>query len=595
MRVRRALAEVNRRWIWIAMLAIPLDHVARERPLAPLPKPSASLAGSSPATEVPLPFDHPLDEEYRLPLMQPGRVYLEYTLRRQLPNALNLCTEWTSRSAHCDQEGRAMTNADLVVDSPIPTLAEAARLLRVGDLSSTALVERCLARIAAAEPTVRACVTVMADAARAAARTCDEQRSQRVVRSPLHGIPLGIKDLIATRGVRTTAGSRVLEDWVPDEDATVVTRLLALGAIPLAKTNTHEFAFGTVTPPTRNPWNPECVPGGSSGGSAAGLAAGEFVAALGTDTGGSIRIPAAWCGVTGLKPTAGLVSRAGVIPLSWSLDHVGPITWTVEDCALLLDALAGFDPADPASVDVPLLDYHAALADGRDPAEAMRGVRIALPTNYFADVLDAEVAAAVRAVAETLAGLGARVEEVRLSGEWDDLFASVYRAIQKPEAYTYHTEMGWLAARGERYDPTVRANIESGAAYSASDYIRAQRRRRALTDGLRDVLAGGLRGYDALLTPTVAVAAPPAASYDVAFSVDGREIVGGSLRLTFPFNLTGQPALTVPCGFTTLGLPIGAQFVAGHFGEATLLRVGHAYQRVTDWHTRRPNRARAAS
>ncbi len=457
-------------------------------------------------------------------------------------------------------------------------------MLRAGEITSAELVERCLARIEAAEPDLHACVTVMADAARAAASARDEAPRSHQKRSPLYGIPLGIKDLIATRGVRTTAGSRVLEDWVPDEDATVVTKLVAAGAIPIAKTNTHEFAFGTVTPPTRNPWDTTRVPGGSSGGSTAGLVAGEFLGALGTDTGGSIRIPAAWCGVTGLKPTAGLVSRAGIIPLSWSLDHAGPIAWTVEDCALLLDAIAGYDPADPESADVPLLDYTAALAGTREPEAAVRGVRIGLPTTYFGEVIDPEVAAAVWRVAETFVGLGAQVKEVALPGEWDDLFVAVYRRIQKPEAFTYHADMGWLTTRADRYDPTVRANIEGGADYSASDYIRAQRRRRALTDGMRGVL----RAYDALLTPTVAVPAPPADSYDMAFTLAGREIVGTSLRLTFPFDLTGQPALSVPCGFTPEGLPIGAQLVAGHFGEATLLRLGHAYQRVTDWHTRRP-------
>jgi aspartyl-tRNA(Asn)/glutamyl-tRNA(Gln) amidotransferase subunit A len=486
--------------------------------------------------------------------------------------------------AHVFTGDETMPSHQQSIQPVIPTLAEAARMLRAGEITSVELVERCLSRIAAAEPEMHACVTVMADSARAMARACDEVPSSKRARSLLSGIPVGIKDLIATRGVRTTAGSRVLDDWVPDEDATVVTRLLAAGAIPLAKTNTHEFAYGTVTKPTRNPWDTARVPGGSSGGSAAGLAAGEFVAALGTDTGGSIRIPAAWCGVTGLKPTYGLVSRTGIIPLSWSLDHAGPIAWTVEDCALLLDVLAGYDPADPDSVDVPLLDYSAALAGAREPAEAMRGARIGLPTTYFGEVLDAEVAAAVRSVAETFEGLGAVVEEVALPGEWDDLFVAVYRGIQKPEAYTYHADMGWLATRADRYDATVRANIEAGAAYSASAYIRAQRRRRALTDAMRGVL----RTYDALLTPTIAVPAPPADSYDAAFSIDGREIVGGSLRLTFPFDLTGQPALTFPCSFTTSGLPVGAQLVAGHFGEATLLRLGHAYQRVTDWHARRP-------
>src|SRR5262249_37172145 len=248
-------------------------------------------------------------------------------------------------------------------------------------------------------------------------------------------------------------------DWIPAENATVVTRLLAAGAIPLCKTNTHEFAFGTVTPPTRNPWDLERSPGGSSGGSAAAVVAGECLAALGTDTGGSSRIPASWCGVTGLKPTYGLVSRTGIVPLSWSYDHAGPLARTVEDCALLLDALAGYDPADPASVDVPLLDYDAALLDSRTPEEAVRGTRVLLPTSYFYEQVDAESEAAVRAAVDQLARLGAQIEEVQLPAALDDLFERGYRAVQRPEAYTYHSDMGWLAERAHLYTPDVRANI----------------------------------------------------------------------------------------------------------------------------------------
>jgi aspartyl-tRNA(Asn)/glutamyl-tRNA(Gln) amidotransferase subunit A len=259
---------------------------------------------------------------------------------------------------------------------PAPlTLAEASRLLHAGDVTALALVERCLLQIERLDPALEACVTVMAESAREQARAADEALCSGHDHAALRGIPLAIKDLIEMRGVRTTAGSRVLEQWIPDEDATVVTRLRAAGAVALCKTNTHEFAFGTVTPPTKNPWDLERTPGGSSGGSAAAVAAGECLGALGTDTGGSIRIPAAACGVTGLKPTFGLVSRAGIIPLSWSLDHAGPIARSVEDCALLLDALAGYDPRDSDSVEVPLLDYTASLSRQRTPEEAVRGTR----------------------------------------------------------------------------------------------------------------------------------------------------------------------------------------------------------------------------
>jgi len=464
------------------------------------------------------------------------------------------------------------------------TIAHAARLLRAGELSSAELVDACLARIAQVEPQLKACVTVMAESAREEAEAADETLRGKRARGPLHGIPLGIKDLIATKGVRTTAGSRVLEDWIPDEDATVVTRLRAAGAIALCKTNTHEFAFGTHTPPTRNPWDMTRIPGGSSGGSAAAVATGEVLGALGTDTGGSIRIPAGWCGVTGLKPTFGLVSRAGIVPLSWSYDHAGPIARTVEDCALLLDVLAGYDPRDPNSVDVPLLDFSAALADQRTPEEAVRGTRIGLPDRFFFDLLDDEVERAVRMAATTFQRLGAIVEEVALPDDMEALFEAVYRPVMRPEAYTYHTDQGWLTTRADRYSPAVRANIELGAEYSAADYIRAQQRRRAFTQAMRAVLGR----VDLLLTPTLPIPAPAAEDYDAAFIIDGREIPGGSLRLTFPFDLTGQPALSLPCGFTVSGLPIGVQLVSGHFNETTLLRLGHAYQRVTEWHKRVP-------
>jgi aspartyl-tRNA(Asn)/glutamyl-tRNA(Gln) amidotransferase subunit A len=464
------------------------------------------------------------------------------------------------------------------------TIAEAARLLRAGQVSSAQLVEACLERITRFEPRLKACVTVMAETARAEAAAADEALQRKRARGPLHGIPLAIKDLIATKDVRTTAGSRVLEDWIPDEDATVVTRLRAAGAIALCKTNTHEFAFGTVTPPTRNPWDTTRVPGGSSGGSAAAVATSEALGALGTDTGGSIRIPAGWCGVTGLKPTYGLVSRAGIVPLSWSYDHAGPIARTVEDCALLLDALAGFDPRDPDSVDVPLLDYTAALADQRTPEEALRGTRIGLPDRFFFEFLDEEVEQAARAAARTFERLGATVEEVEVPPDIEELFDAVYRAVMRPEAYTYHMDQSWLTARADRYSPAVRANIERGAQYSAADYIRAQQRRRAFSEAMRAVFTR----VDALLTPTLPIPAPPVEAYDAAFIIGGREIPGGSLRLTFPFNLTGQPAMSLPCGFTAGGLPIGMQLVAGHFNEGTLLRLGHAYQRATDWHTLMP-------
>jgi aspartyl-tRNA(Asn)/glutamyl-tRNA(Gln) amidotransferase subunit A len=470
------------------------------------------------------------------------------------------------------------------------TVAEAARQLRSGALTATALVERSLERIHALDGALKACITVMEADARAVAQAADARLSdQRTARaaSPLCGIPIGVKDLYQTRGVRTTAGSRVLEDYIPDEDAAAVTRLRAAGAALVAKTNTHEFAWGTFTPPTRNPWDLERIPGGSSGGSAAGIAAGMFLAALGTDTGGSIRIPAACCGVTGLKPTYGLVSRAGVIPLSWSYDHAGPLARSVEDCALLLDELAGYDPADPDSIEAPTLDFVAGLMDRREPAEAMRGARIGVPRQYFFEGVEPEVAALVRTAIDQLQALGADVREVDLPAELnDDLFDSCYRAVQRPEAALFHTERGWASERADRYTAPVRGSIELGAAQLASDYIRGQRIRQAFTAKMRALLSD----LDALVMPTLPIIAPHIATLDEPLRLGAREVAVSyaTLRNTFPFNLTGQPALALPCGFTSAGLPASLQLAAGHFNEPALLRLGHAYQRVTDWHLRQP-------
>jgi aspartyl-tRNA(Asn)/glutamyl-tRNA(Gln) amidotransferase subunit A len=464
-----------------------------------------------------------------------------------------------------------------------PTLAEAARRLRAGEVTSVALTEACLRRIEQVDGVLKACVTVMADAALERARAADAARAAKRARNPLHGLPLAIKDLFATKGVRTMAGSGVLADWIPDEDATAVAKLDAAGAVALCKTNTHEFAYGTLTPPTRNPWDSARAPGGSSGGTAAAVVSGEALGGLGTDTGGSIRIPAGFCGLTGLKPTYGLVGRGGVVPLSESYDHAGPLAWTVEDCALLLDAIAGYDARDPDSVDVPLLDFTAALGDRLTPEDAARGSRVGVPDRFFFDLLDDEVALALEETRQIFERLGAVLVEVAMPDGVDDLL-SVYRAIQRPEAYTYHADMGWLAERADKYRPETLANIKLGAEYSAADYIRGRQRRRAFTEAMRQVL----RAVDVLLTPTLAIPAPLADEYDTAFVVRGEALEGGSLRFTLPFNLTGQPALSIPCGFSAGGLPIGAQLVAAHFNEPTLLRLGHAYQRATDWHSRRP-------
>ncbi len=482
-----------------------------------------------------------------------------------------------------------MSGQGQAAEGPL-SIARAAEALRDGALTAEGLLDAGLARIHALDGDLKACVTLMEDVAREEARAADAllgdlRQTQRA--SPLLGITIGVKDLYLTRGVRTTAGSRVLEDYIPDGDATAVERLRAVGAVLVAKTNTHEFAYGVFTPPTRNPWDLERVPGGSSGGSAVGVAAGYFLGALGSDTGGSIRIPSACCGVTGLKPTYGLVSRYGVVTLSWSYDHAGPIARTVEDCALLLDALAGYDPRDPDSIDAPQMSYEAALYAHRSPAEAVRGARIGVPRQFFFDGAEPEVVEMVRAALEVYRALGAEVREVDMPPELDeDLFDRGYRAVQRPEATLYHQEMGWFPARADRYSPAVREALEAGEEVSATDHIRGQRIRRALTGHMRTLLAD----LDALAVPTLPIVAPRVDALETRIRMGEQDNTPGYalLRNTFPFDLTGQPALALPCGFTSAGLPVSLQLVAGHFNEPALLRLGHAYQRVTDWHMRVP-------
>jgi aspartyl-tRNA(Asn)/glutamyl-tRNA(Gln) amidotransferase subunit A len=472
--------------------------------------------------------------------------------------------------------------------SGVQTLAEASAMLAAGTSSAAELTQLCLDRIAAVDGRLGAFVTVTTDRALVDARRADETLAGGGDDDrPLVGIPIALKDLIATRGIRTTAGSRVLADWTPEADAAPARALAAAGTVLLGKTQTHEFAYGTITPATRNPWDLERVPGGSSGGSAAAVAAGLALGAIGTDTGGSIRIPAACCGVTGFKPTLGLVSTEGVIPLSWTLDHVGPIARSVRDCAMLLDGLVEYELFEPRR---PLPGHEDAdalrYADATDDeATSLAGLRLGVPTTYFFDHAEPEVEVAVRAAIRLLAALGADVVDVEMPARLAGLF-DVYRAVQRPEALTAHMDAGWWPAREADYTPQVRASLKRGAEYSAVDHIRGQRARVAFAAEM-DAL---LTRVDALVTPTLPLVAPRVADLERPVTIQGREEDAGTalLRLTFPFDVSGQPALTVPCGFSKAGMPIGLQIVGRQFDEATVLRIGHAYQRDTDWHLRRP-------
>ncbi|MBI1733534.1 MAG: Asp-tRNA(Asn)/Glu-tRNA(Gln) amidotransferase subunit GatA [Candidatus Rokubacteria bacterium] len=444
------------------------------------------------------------------------------------------------------------------------------RRFRAKELSPVELTTALLRRIEALDPTLDTFVTVTADRALADAKAA-EAALRRGDARPLLGIPVGYKDLYATRGIRTTAGSALLEDWVPDADATCVTRLQDAGCVMLGKLITHEFAWGIQSPghrfkPARNPWNRGHIPGGSSSGSGAALAAGFCVGALGSDTGGSIRGPASFSGVVGLKPTYGRCSRAGVVTLSWTLDHTGPLTRTVEDCAYFLAALAGHDPLDPASSRAPVADYVGSLG------ASIRGLRVGVPRDFFLDGADAEVVQAFETALGALRGLGADVRDVVIPSIWD---APSFMVIMASEAFAYHERD--LRERPERYGDLLRERLMSGGLYTGAEYVQAMRLRERLRREMLDVLGT----VDLLATPTSPKPAPTfEAMYDVSLGFPRSNMP--------PFNLSGLPALALPCGFSKQGLPLSLQLAGRPFDEATVLRAGHAYQETTDWHRRRP-------
>ncbi|OKI07315.1 amidase [Streptomyces sp. CB02923] len=456
-------------------------------------------------------------------------------------------------------------------------LTEAARLIADRSLSPVELTTSVLDRIAAVDPKAGAYVTVTAEAALHAAAEAEREIAAGHHRGPLHGVPVALKDLIDVAGVPTTASSRVRADHTPDADATVTERLRAAGAVLIGKTHTHEFAYGLTTPQTRNAWSPGHVAGGSSGGSAVAVAAGTATFALGTDTGGSIRVPAALNHVVGLKPTYGLIPRHGVTSLSWSLDHVGPITRTAGDAALVLQALAGYDPRDPASLDHPREDYTRALGT------PVTGLRIGVPANYYFDRVQPQVAAAVRAAVDALTALGATAVPVHVpmteyvhAAQWGHMV---------PEATAYHQDM--LRAAPDLYSDDVRMLLEAGEFFPATDYIRAQRARTLMHRAWLDLFdgtgetggTGGTGGIDAIVAPAVPATAALADQQTFTWPDGSAEPVSDAyVRLSAPANLTGFPALSLPVGLDDQGLPIGMQLIGRPLAESTLLRLAHAYE-----------------
>jgi len=446
------------------------------------------------------------------------------------------------------------------------TLEEAAALVRDRRISPTELTEACLARIEAVESRLNAFVTVTADLARAQAREAADEIAAGRYRGPLHGIPVAVKDLFATKGIRTTAGSRILADWIPDEDATVVRRLREAGAVLLGKLGLHEFAYGisSVNPhfgDVHNPWDTTKIPGGSSGGSAVAVVAGEAYAALGSDTGGSIRIPASLCGCVGLKPTFGRASLFGAVPLSWSLDHPGPLARTVRDVALATLSIAGFDPRDPISADRPVPDFLAQIDAGP------QRLRVGVPIDHVWDECDPAIAGAVRGAIDALARAGAEVVELRWPRAAE--YAKAASAILGVEARAYHE--GTFPGRSAEYGPLVRARLESQGDVDAETYARSMKL-------LLETRAGGadrdLEGVDVLAMPTV-----PSRAWTIE---EAKEIPRPSewTRITRIFDLTGQPAISIPCGTDPGGLPIGLQFAARMWDEAAALRAARAYELV---------------
>jgi aspartyl-tRNA(Asn)/glutamyl-tRNA(Gln) amidotransferase subunit A len=448
------------------------------------------------------------------------------------------------------------------------TLAGAAEKIKAKELSPVELTASVLARIDAVEDKITAFATLTPDLATKAAERAEAEIAAGNYRGPLHGIPVGIKDLYETAGVATTSSSKVRADYIPTQDSAVVEKLFAAGSVMVGKTHTHEFAFGAVTPTTRNPWDLDRMPGGSSGGSGAAVAAGECFLGMGSDTGGSIRIPASVCGTVGLKPTYGRVSRRGVASLSWSLDHVGPLTRTVADAALVMNAIAGYDRADPASVDVPVPDFTAQLD--------VAGLTIGVPTNYYTERVDPQVASAVAAAIAVLVGQGARTREIEiplpqyvLPTEW---------AIMLPEASAYHQEM--LRDKADLYTEDVRLFLEVGELVLATDYIKALRARTLIQQRWRDMFAD----IDVLIAPTLTTPALPVDDPQVTWPDGSTESATDSyVRFSAPANVTGLPALSVPCGFTGTGLPVGMQIIGKPFAEPLLLGVGQAYESATSW------------
>jgi aspartyl-tRNA(Asn)/glutamyl-tRNA(Gln) amidotransferase subunit A len=483
--------------------------------------------------------------------------------RRELVTGAIAATAWS-------RAGRVLAQSTDPIDL---TLLEASGLIRSGMLSPLELTQSYLAAIERLEPQVNAYITITEEVALEQARALAAELDAGRWRGPLHGIPIALKDNIDTAGILTTAAGAVLANRVPDEDAEVYTRLRDAGAVLLGKLNMHEYAYGgtssiTHFSPVHNPWNLDHIPGGSSGGSAAAVAARMCAASLGTDTLASIRLPAAYCGVVGLKATHGLASIRGIVPVSESLDHVGPLTRTVGDTAVLLDAIAGFDPRDPVSIRAPRVPYASVLFQGTSE------LRIGLPREPYFGVLQPDVAAAMDEALVVLRGLTADIRDVTLP-------APPEFAVLLAEAYAYHEPFLRDPAERELYDPVTLERLLAAGEFSTVEYYAA-RRELALS---RHAIDSVFDDVDLLVTPTA-----PGLPELIRDAQNPAQASGAepSVRNTYPFNLYGIPTISVPCGFSRSGLPIGLQISGPRLGELAVLTLAHAYEQATEWHRRRP-------
>jgi aspartyl-tRNA(Asn)/glutamyl-tRNA(Gln) amidotransferase subunit A len=458
------------------------------------------------------------------------------------------------------------------------TIVEAAAKLSGREISSREIVDAVLTRIEETEPQVHAYANVMSETARNEAKRVDAELAKGLAVGPLAGIPIAFKDLVYTTEAPTEAGSKVLEGWVPGYDATVLRRLRKVGAVVIGKTHTHEFAYGVNIPPTRNPWRLDCYPGGSSAGSGVAVAVRSAFGAIGTDGGGSIRCPASVNSVVGLKPTNGMVSRTGVVPMSATFDTVGPLTRTVEDCALMLNAMSGYDTADPISLNTAVPDFRSGIESG------VKGMRLGVDRDFFfsARVTD-DVRTAAQKALDFYAAQGAEVIEVRIP----ELFTvvSIAMPVILADTTAYHRQ--WIRKLADRYESSTRVMIELGELIPATHYVTAQRARRFLRDKVRATFESNR--LDALFAPTLPGPTVPVEELGLDLTDGSGESVGSSyFRSCVMANTVGIPALSFPGGFTADDLPIGLALFGRPLGEATLLRIARAYEEAHPWHDRAP-------